>query len=1421
MKSIFKRLRTATIMLAGVALIGGVSLACLPELKPAKELFAADEIVYFDEYENEFYVLINNERTYLSSMFCIDYYGNSISFEDGTATVVWKDDNLNSYTGHMENLVFGTMPTQNGQNYTGTLSGHLVEANSSFSNYPCPGPNLYYFDPNGVQWTFAGGGAEDDFFYEYDYLNYFEQTSTYKAKFAPIDGATGEDAIICEYTEGSLEAIFRTPIYASNASTGEYEYTGMSREFGFALTEAARYDDSDNTYLFRVSAGDTTNSFHVNAEYIGIVEGPAPEPPALSDLIWSFDTGRGCFITSIYSDDHYEFSLMANATSAVYDRLNNTVTATCTVRELSGSMPEEYSEAEISFTYVNAVGRLNDEAWVFDNCSCEDTEPETESIYFTVNVLSIKKLGWYYNGETLLYYAEENIEASWNIIYSEYRTEGDRNELLLYMDVYYNDEHLFPDYDVIQINNPDFGEVPYRGQTALGTIVAGHSDKLGQTISVQCNYAPFAYITDEWSYDAYHERLIYIPALNSEIEYELTSVTVAGTSYTLTYTFDDDSQNITVTDAFYSDEMLRGCVQLDADADITEISIILPESIVNPPAAYDEGWTYESDNQKLVYYLEEYGVFTLSDATHNFLDQVFTLSYVCQDQTMTIDIDYSGGEGGYDVSANTVSGYARLEGESSTAEFVTVLLEDSRGDTVQLLSANTWVYADNVGWVNANSNLVRIEDLQENMTSSIFYLAEGTSNQLCEIEYTYDGRVLPTLVIKEASYEEVPISTGAGVEYRVTGITDFSSGNTVEVTIPANYWTTRDLLPDYTVTFDGNGATGGYVEPMTVSPVDGVYTVELPDNDYTREGYTFKGWTLSPDGVITFQPGTQRIIDGDTIFYVSWVKSTFTISFDANGGTGEMSPMDYEKGYQDVPGCAFVRDGYTFAGWAVDSPTSGTVIQAGQSVYVDSDHTLYATWVEGTPEYQIVLKENEIVLYVDDTYIVEYSILPEGTELGLVWSVANERVCQVIEDGMIAGLSVGTTVVTVRDENNTTSTSFTVYVVERPTPVQPTNPIKEETIEDINYALELKGLNQEQVEQINDIITENQEYVSDEAGDIIYQALLGTTITSTDPDVAEAQRDLVVTVVETGVQVDAGKATSISDAQEIDKALPETASFSVEGEIEEFYQRQMAELFSVDKPSRAHTRAGAVTYAIDTSTGDREGAEAVDYLANEQALYGKMVDFVDTSVEHMGKSALKLRVCSGESVVVEVKSYVSIVKVSSFRDFDQEAADKEFVETVYKAILLSMQNEVISILERDHKKSSNAEKEAQYQKELEAVKDYETFEIMVTEVLRQKYVALTGEQIDDVEAFHEIYWEIFTAWALDKPSPYAITLEELTQTTIDESTSRANAFSVNADLTTGEWVYIGCIAGGVALIIAGFAVVPNILKKKRAKEGIN
>ena len=74
----------------------------------------------------------------------------------------------------------------------------------------------------------------------------------------------------------------------------------------------------------------------------------------------------------------------------------------------------------------------------------------------------------------------------------------------------------------------------------------------------------------------------------------------------------------------------------------------------------------------------------------------------------------------------------------------------------------------------------------------------------------------------------------------------------------------------------------------------------------------------------------------------------FTISFDANGGTGTMSAMSYEKGETKVlTANKFTRTGYIFKGWNTKSDGTGTQYTDKQSITPTENLTLYAQWENG------------------------------------------------------------------------------------------------------------------------------------------------------------------------------------------------------------------------------------------------------------------------------------------------------------------------------------------------------------------------------------------------------------------------------------------------------------------------------------------
>lgn len=86
------------------------------------------------------------------------------------------------------------------------------------------------------------------------------------------------------------------------------------------------------------------------------------------------------------------------------------------------------------------------------------------------------------------------------------------------------------------------------------------------------------------------------------------------------------------------------------------------------------------------------------------------------------------------------------------------------------------------------------------------------------------------------------------------------------------------------------------------------------------------------------------------------VLPTFTLNYDANGGTGApanqtyKATSEYEKSHTfAIPSQAPTRDGYTFLGWNTNRSATTANYQPGGSIVVTGTTTLYAVWEENAP----------------------------------------------------------------------------------------------------------------------------------------------------------------------------------------------------------------------------------------------------------------------------------------------------------------------------------------------------------------------------------------------------------------------------------------------------------------------------------------
>ncbi len=159
---------------------------------------------------------------------------------------------------------------------------------------------------------------------------------------------------------------------------------------------------------------------------------------------------------------------------------------------------------------------------------------------------------------------------------------------------------------------------------------------------------------------------------------------------------------------------------------------------------------------------------------------------------------------------------------------------------------------------------------------------------------------------------------------------DFNTPITDSMTLYAKWSENK-----YTLTFDANGGSG------TMAPIanlTGEYT--LPANEFTApSGKQFKGWSLSTDGAIV----TKVDMTENKTVYAIWEDIpvvTYTLTFNANGGSGTMTPIADLTGEYTLPTNEFAApSGKQFKGWSLT--TDGAIVT---KVDMTENRTVYAIW---------------------------------------------------------------------------------------------------------------------------------------------------------------------------------------------------------------------------------------------------------------------------------------------------------------------------------------------------------------------------------------------------------------------------------------------------------------------------------------------
>ena len=148
-------------------------------------------------------------------------------------------------------------------------------------------------------------------------------------------------------------------------------------------------------------------------------------------------------------------------------------------------------------------------------------------------------------------------------------------------------------------------------------------------------------------------------------------------------------------------------------------------------------------------------------------------------------------------------------------------------------------------------------------------------------------------------------------------------------------------VPKYNVSYNENGGSG----TMVGGVIEKGGTFTLKACAYTApQGKQFKAWAIGSVNGEQKQPGDNITITEETYIYAVWEDITYTVSFNANGGTGSMIDETEQLGGYVLPECTFTAPtGKQFKCWAEGS-ASGTQYAVGYEYDVTANVTFYAIW---------------------------------------------------------------------------------------------------------------------------------------------------------------------------------------------------------------------------------------------------------------------------------------------------------------------------------------------------------------------------------------------------------------------------------------------------------------------------------------------
>jgi uncharacterized repeat protein (TIGR02543 family) len=171
------------------------------------------------------------------------------------------------------------------------------------------------------------------------------------------------------------------------------------------------------------------------------------------------------------------------------------------------------------------------------------------------------------------------------------------------------------------------------------------------------------------------------------------------------------------------------------------------------------------------------------------------------------------------------------------------------------------------------------------------------------------------------------------------------SGSTYVPTSSIQLYAQWSSIAIDTLNFNANGGVGS----ITSYSADDGTLATLPTIDgITFEGYAFGGWNTEANGSGTqYAEGQSLTLTGSETLYAQWTAGpSYTVTFDANGGSGSIDPINGTPGstitLPDQSG--LIHAGFILSNWNTNPKGTGIAYPVGQGLKLSESFVLYAQW---------------------------------------------------------------------------------------------------------------------------------------------------------------------------------------------------------------------------------------------------------------------------------------------------------------------------------------------------------------------------------------------------------------------------------------------------------------------------------------------